>query len=173
VKCAEGAKADAEGTLTVFLFTPADKALSDEVTFRVEAPPEQPTAGEKSKVRVKVPEPIAVYRDEWPAFGWNEASVAEAREDQQGGKIYVNADNQHLHHLLRVGGYQEKGIVRMRNNFVLYVAFYTWVRHWEMKGRDIGLQGKDFEDYQAAELDRVAQTVIHSIAAGARLAEEE
>lgn len=173
VKCAEGAKAETDGILSAFLFTPDDKALSSEVTFRLEAPPEQPTAGEKSKVRVKVPEPISVFKDEWPKFGWDETSVAEAREDQQGGKIYVNADNQHLDRLLRVGGYQEKGIVRMRNNFVLYVAFYTWVRHSEMKGQDIGLQGKDFEDYQAAELDRVAQTVIHSIAAGARLADEE
>ena len=33
--------------------------------------------------------------------------------------------------------------------------------------------GKDFEDYQAAELDRLAQTVIHSIAAGSRLEDEE
>jgi hypothetical protein len=61
----------------------------------------------------------------------------------------------------------------MRNNFVLYVAFYSWARHVGMRGRDIGLEGKDFEEYQAAELDRVAQTVIHSIAAGARLEDEE
>ena len=85
----------------------------------------------------------------------------------------MNADNQHLDRLLRTGGYQDKGMARMRNSFVLYVAFYAWTRHWEMKGQDIGLHGKDFEDYQIAELDRVAQTVIHSIAAGSRLAEEE
>src|SRR5207245_2497989 len=103
----------------------------------------------------------------------DESSVAEAREDKEGGKIYVNADNRHLERLLRTGGYQEKGITRMRNNFVLYVAFYTWARHSETKGQDGAPQGKDFEDYQAAELDRVAQTVIHSIAAGARLADEE
>jgi hypothetical protein len=173
VRPGKQAKVEAEGTLSVFLFTPDDRALSNEVTFRIETPPEPPTAGDKGKGRVKVPEPIPVYRDEWPAYGWDESSVAEAREDQEGGKIYVNADNQHLDLLLRSGGYQEKGIVRMRNNFVLYVAFYTWVRHAEMKGRDIGLQGKEFEDYQSAELDRVAQTVIQSIAAGARLVDEE
>lgn len=171
IRPAEGAKAQ-EGTITIFLFTPDDKALSDGVAFRLEPPPEHPTAGEKSKTRVKVPEPIPVYKDQWPNFGWDESSVAEAREDKEGGKVYVNVDNRHLVRLLRGGGYQERGITRMRNNFVLYVAFYAWARHSETKGQEGALQGKEFEDYQAAELDRVAQTVIHSIAAGARLADE-
>jgi hypothetical protein len=61
----------------------------------------------------------------------------------------------------------------MRNSFVLYVAYYAWARHAALRGQDLGLGGKDFEDYRVAELDRVAQTVIHSIAAGARLADEE
>jgi hypothetical protein len=172
VKPVEGSKAGVGGTLTVFLFTPDDTAFSAEVSFVLEDPPEHATAGDKSKTRVKVPEPVPVFKDEWSAYGWDEASVAEAREDQEGGKIYVNADNRHLARLLRGGGYQEKGVTRMRNNFVLYVAFYTWSRHSEMKGRDIGLEGKDFEDYQAGELNRVAQTVIQSIAAGARVADE-
>jgi hypothetical protein len=42
-----------------------------------------------------------------------------------------------------------------------------------MKGRDVGVEGQDFEAYQALELDRVAQTVIQSIAAGARIADED
>lgn len=168
----EGAKPQ-DGTITALLLTPDDKALSDEVTFRLEPPPEHPTAGEQSRTRVKAPEPIPVFRGEWPNFGWDESSVAEVREDKEGGKIYVNADNRHLERLLRAGGYQEKGITRMRNNFVLYVAFYAWARHSETKGQEGALQGKEFEDYQAAELDRVAQTVIHSIAAGSRLADEE
>jgi hypothetical protein len=99
--------------------------------------------------------------------------VADAREDAEGGKIFVNADNQHLARLLRVGGYQEKGIARMRNNFVLYVAFYAWAQHVALRGRDVGLEAQAFEDYQKGELDRAAQTVIHSIAAGARLADED
>jgi hypothetical protein len=172
IRPAEGATVQ-EGTISAFLFTPDDRALSDEVAFRLESPPEHPTAGAKSTTRVKVPEPIPVFKGEWPSFGWDESSVADAREDKDGGKIYVNADNRHLERLLRGGGYQEKGIARMRNNFVLYVAFYTWARHVETKGQDVALHGKDFEDYKSGELDRVAQTVIHSIAAGARLADEE
>lgn len=171
VKPGEGATPQ-EGTITVYLFTPQDTVLSDVAPFRIEPAPEQPTAGDKQRARVKAPEPIPVYRSEWPDFGWDESSVAEAREDKDGGKIYVNADNRHLERLLRLGGYQQHGITRMRNNFVLYVAFYTWARHTETRGQDSVLQGKDFEDYQSAELDRAAQTVIHSIAAGARVADE-
>jgi hypothetical protein len=169
----EKAKADLEGSITIFLFTPDDKVLSDSAKFRIEAAKDHETQGPKGKSEVKVPEPIPVARDEWPRFGWDESSVAEVREDQEGGKIYVNIDNHHLARLLRGGGYQEKGIARMRNNFVLYVAFYAWARHSAMKGKEVGLEGKDFEDYQAAEMERVAQTVIHSIAASARIADED
>lgn len=172
VRPAEGVRVQ-DGSLSVFLFTPDDKSLQDEAAFRLEAPPEAPTAGERSKMRVKAPEPIPVYKDEWPRYGWDETSVAEVKEDKEGGKIFVNADNRHLERLLRLGGYQENGIKRMRGNFVLYVAFYAWVRHAEERSQDGVLQGKEFEDYRRAELDRVAQTVIHSIAAGARLADEE
>jgi hypothetical protein len=85
----------------------------------------------------------------------------------------VNADNRHLVKLLRSGGYQDRGIARMRNNFVLYVAFYAWLRHVELKGQDVGVQGEAFERYLLAELDRTAQTVIQSIAAGARVSDED
>jgi len=173
IKPTEAAKDGMEGTLSVFLFTPDDRAVTAEVGIRMEAPKEAETSGDRQKTQVKAPEPIPVFRDEWQQFGWDEVSVSEAREDLEGGKIYVNADNRHLTRLLRGGGYQERGVARMRNNFVLYVAFYAWARHVGMRGRDVGLEGKDFEDYQAAELDRVAQTVIHSIAAGARLEDEE
>jgi hypothetical protein len=173
IKATEAAKEGIEGTLSIFLFTPDDKALTAEVGFRVEAPKDAPTSGDREKTRVKAPEPIPVFRNEWQQFGWDEASVSEAREDREGGKICVNADNRHLTRLLRGGGYQDRGVARMRNNFVLYVAFYTWARHVAMKGRDVGVEGKEFEDYQAAELDRLAQTVIYSIAAGARLDDEE
>jgi len=173
IKPTEAAKAGIEGAVSIFLFTPDDKALTAEVGFRVEAPKDAQTSGDRERTQVKAPEPIPVFRDEWLQFGWDEVNVSEAREDLEGGKIYVNADNRHLARLLRGGGYQERGVARMRNNFVLYVAFYTWARHVAMRGRDVGVEGKDFEDYQAAELDRLAQTVIYSIAAGARLDDEE
>ncbi len=172
VRPGDGAKPQ-EGSIRVFLFTPDEHTYADESRFLLENPPEQATAGEKRKAHVKVPEPIPVFQPDWPRFGWDESSVAEAREDKEGGKIYVNADNRHLAKLLRGGGYQEKGIARMRNNFVLYVAFYAWARHAQVSAEYEHLSGREFEDYQNGELDRVAQTVIHSIAAGARLADED
>lgn len=172
VKAAEGVDPGMEGVITVFLFTPDEHVLSDEIEFCVESPPEHATAGTQQKHRVKAPEPIPVPKAEWPMFGWDHTNVAEAREDKDGGKIYVNVDNRHLVRLLKSGGYQEAGIKRMRNNFVLYVAFYAWAQHQQMKGQEGALSGKEFEEYQGAELDRVAQTLIHSIAGSARLAED-
>jgi hypothetical protein len=173
LKATENAKAGTTGILSVFLFTPDDRALTTEVGFRLDEPKETASAGSGGKTQVKAPEPVPVFRDGWGPFGWDETNVAEAREDLEGGKIYVNADNQHLTRLLRGGGYQDKGLTRMRNNFVLYVAFYTWARHAALRGRDVGVEGKEFEEYRKGELDRVAQTVIHSIAAGSRLDDED
>jgi hypothetical protein len=173
VRAAEGAKAGDEGTLNVFLFTPDDRALTADIKFKIGTAKPSETAGPERRSDVKVPEPVPVFRDEWPAYGWDGTSVAEAREDQDGGKIYVNAENRHLTALLRSGGYQDRGVARMRNNFVLYVAYFTWLRHVEVKGKDLGVSGQDFEAYQSGELDRLAQTVIQSIAAGARIADEE
>jgi hypothetical protein len=173
VKPRDGVKPDSQGKVTVFLFTPDDQTFSDSVTFRIEAAKPKPTAGDSEKTRVKVPEPVPVYRNEWGAHDWDEESVAKVNEDAEGGKIYVNADNRHLARLLRVGGYQEKGVARMRNSFVLYVAFFAWAQYLALRGRELDVSGRAFEEYQAAELDRAAQTVIHSIAAGARLADEE
>jgi hypothetical protein len=61
----------------------------------------------------------------------------------------------------------------MKNNFLLYVAFFAWAQFAAQKGKETALDGAAFELYRAEELDRAAQTVIHSIAAGSRLAEED
>lgn len=169
----EKAKPGQDGTLTVFLFTPDEKTFSDVAKFRIEAAKTHPSEGDRTRKEVKVPEPVPVNQPDWHIYGWDESSVSEVREDHEGGKIFVNMDNRHLTRLLRSGGYQETGLARMRNNFLLYVAFYAWARHSALRGKELALEGKPFEDYQQAELDRLAQTVVHSIAAGSRLADEE
>jgi hypothetical protein len=76
--------------------------------------------------------------------------------------------------LLKGGGYQETGLSRMKDNFVLYVAFYAWNREASLlMDPPKGLNGEDFERYQASELDRLAQTVVYSISSAARIASEE
>lgn len=173
VRASGRAKEGDEGTATVFLFTPDDRTLSDSIKFVIQAPKEAPTAGESRRSEVRVPEPVPIHRNEWDSFGWNEVSVAQVNDDIDGAKIYVNMDNRHLVRLLQAGGYQESGVARMKNNFLLYVAFYAWAQHDFTKSSDLGLEGKALEDYVAGELDRAAQTVVHSISAGARLADEE
>lgn len=173
VRASGRAKEGDEGTATVFLFTPSDQTYSDSTKFVIQAPKEVPTAGDSRRADVRVPEPVPIYQNAWDSFGWSEASVAEVNDDPDGAKIYVNMDNRHIARLLRAGGYQESGVARMKNNFLLYVAFYAWAQHDFAKSRTLGIEGKDLEDYVAGELDRAAQTVVHSISAGARLADEE
>jgi len=173
VKPTDKAKEGDAGTLTVFLFTPAEKQVTTKIGFKIEKPEEQSTSGTLSRANVHVPVPIPVHREEWPYHGWDESSVAHVDDDGKDIKIFVNMDNRHLTKLLKSGTYQDVGIARMRNNFLLYVAFYAWVQHMSEKAEGSVLEGKEFEEYQDRELDRVAQTVIHSVSSASRVEDEE
>lgn len=173
IRPTDKARAGANGSLSVFLITPDDKQLRDRITFRVEEAKQEATSGNAGKSKVQVPKPIPIQKDEWAKLDWDEKSVAEVREDDKGTNIFVNMDNRHIAKLLRGAGYQEVGVKRMSNNYLLYVAFYSYIQHIATSGKDLGVEGKEFEEYQSAELDRVAQTVIHSISALARMEDED
>ncbi len=173
VRAAPRAKDGQTGTITVFLLTPKNETFTARANVKIEEPEEEPASGRDRKSNIQAPAPIAVYRDEWGDYGWNEESVAEVHDEESDIKIFVNMDNRHLVRLLASASYQEVGVKRMRTNFLLYVAFYAWMKHVSEKGQDIGLEGEQFEAYQARELDRVAQTVVHSISSASRLDDEE
>jgi hypothetical protein len=173
VRPTEKAKPGTGGTLTVYLITPDDKQLSAKVAFAIEKEREDSTSGSSGRAHVQVPDPIPITKDQWGTLRWDADSVAEVKEDGREIKIYVNMDNKHITKLLHGGGYQERGIARMRNNFLLYTAFYSWLQHVSSKGRAVPENVDEFDDYQDAELDRVAQTVVHSISAASRFEDEE
>ncbi len=173
VRPSSTAKDGDTGTLTVFLFTPDEKQFTSKIGFKIEKPQEQPASGSSTRGKVQVPDPIPVYKDEWPKHGWDANSVAGVADDGTDTKIFVNMDNRHLTRLLQSGSYQEVGVKRMRNSFLLYTAFYAWAQHQGEIQTPSKLDGKDFEDYQARELDRVAQTVVHSISSASRTEDEE
>lgn len=173
VKPSDKAKPGDTGTITVYLFTPKDKQLTAKVKFVIEEVKEEPTAGSSKRSQVNVPDPVPVTKDEWKEHGWDESSVSEVNEDERDTTIFVNVDNRHLVKLLSSASYQEVGIKRMRTNFLLYVAFYSWVRHVSEKMKASNLDGKEFEEYEARELDRVAQTVVYSISAASRMDDED
>lgn len=160
-----------EGVLTVFLLTSDGGTLQSKVRFRVDSAVEAPESGEAARSSVKVPEPIPIHDHQWGDLGWSETDVAEVKQSDDDAKIYVNVDNRHIAALLRRGGYQEVGIKRMRSNFLLYVAYYAWAHHVAAR-EGLPEGGEEFERYQANEFDRLAQTVVFSIAAGGRLSQD-
>jgi hypothetical protein len=168
VRPTDKAKSGDPGKLTVFLFTPDERSMSSSISFRIEKPEEDEPSGTSKKSKVQVPDPIPVHKDQWGDMGgWTDVHVAEVREDQEGTKIYVNMDNRHIIRLLHGGGYQEVGVKRMKNSYLLYVAFYSWIQHIAEKSTTIDTE--NFEEYKEKEMDRVAQLVVHSISAAGRL----
>lgn len=163
------AREGVEGKLTVFLLTPDGDSFQDQVTFRIVEPAKPPTSGDKRRGKVKAPEPVPIAKDQWSGLGWNEESVALVDEDQTGVRILVNMDNRHLAHLLKVGGYREQGLQRMKNSYLLYCAYYAWLQDRALSNDSHGLSGEEFDLYKEEELDRASQTVISAIAAEGRL----
>ncbi|HEX2253664.1 MAG TPA: hypothetical protein VHQ65_10390 [Thermoanaerobaculia bacterium] len=161
------ARVGESGSLTVILFSPSGQQFTARSRYKVVQPQDHETAGDSRKAQVKAPEPVPIRKDQWNALGWNEASVAEVRQDSSGARILVNMDNRHLRRLLEAGGYKEVGHRRMENSFLMYVAFFAWLRH--SRPGTIELAGQAFEEYTETELDRAAQTVVHSISAAGRL----
>lgn len=169
IRPAPDAAFNRRGTLTAYLITPRPDVFSCGAEYEVLEPKEEATSGDKGRAQVQVPAPIPVPREEWSAFGWDEASVAAVREEPGETNIHVNMDNRHLRRLLDGGGYKEAGHTRMSNSYLLYVAFYAWLQHRAGVDGSPGLEGELFEKYLQEELDRAAQTVIYSISAEGRL----
>jgi hypothetical protein len=173
VKPGATAKAGDKGALRVFLLTPKGETFTSQVNYLIEAAEEKPTAGDEDKAKVQVPDPVPVTKEHWPDYGWTEKDVAEVRDDGKTTEIYVNMDNVHIHRLLHSGGYQAAGITRMKNNYLLYAGFYAYIQFAANRQKDLSLDGEAFERYRAAELDRMAQTVVHAISAAGRLDQDD
>jgi hypothetical protein len=137
--------------------------------FRIEEPRDVEGITKGTDAEVQAPEPVPIHQDQWDELGWNEQSVAEVREEAENTKIFVNMENVHLKGLLEAGNYQDRGITRMQNNYLLYTAFYAFLQYYDVKENGIDLEGEAFEAYVGQELDRAAQTVVSSIASISRL----
>lgn len=169
VKPAETADVGRDGQLVVRLVTGNGSEFAASAPFEVVEPRERKTMDSSGRAEVATPEPIAIKKEQWDEFGWDEGSVAEVHADREVPRIYVNVHNRHIRRLLREGGYQERGMKRMQNNYLLYVAYFAWLQHHGLQDSEVELSGRDFEEYRQSELDRAARTVIHSISAVGRL----
>ncbi|MGH7727165.1 MAG: hypothetical protein ACREM2_00015 [Vulcanimicrobiaceae bacterium] len=157
-----------QGTLTARLTDAEGRVHDDSAPFSVVAPPPPEPAAPNGAARVRVPEIYEVYRAEWAQHRFDERSVASVAESPEEFTIWVNMDNLHLQRLLDGVPYQEQGIARMKTAFLVQSAFYAFLLH-EAREHSDGLDPEALERYQAAELDRLAQTVISSIASVERL----
>jgi hypothetical protein len=156
------------GTLIARLTDAHGNVHMDAAPYRVVEPPPPEPASEDGTGRVRVPEIYEVHAAEWPKFAFDETSVARAEESRDDYSIFVNMDNRHLHRLLTTTDYQSAGIARMKSSFLVQVAFYTFLLH-EGRASTTTIDDVALETYQLRELDRVAQTVITSIAAIERI----
>jgi hypothetical protein len=156
------------GLIGVRLTDALGSVFADEAPYIVVTPPAPLPATNEGSGHLRVPEIYEVYAPEWLRFSFDDASVARADESTDDYSIFVNMDNRHLRRLLTTTDYQAAGIARMKSSYLVQVAFYTFLLH---EGRTNNAAIDDFvlEGYQQRELDRVAQTVVTSIAAVERI----
>ena len=115
-----------------------------------------------------MPNIYEVYSADWPRHEFTDASVGRAYESADDYSIAVNMDNRHVRRLLTTIDYQAAGIARVRSSYLVQTAFYLFLQH-EGRRHDAAIDDVALEAYQQRELDRVAQTIVTSIAAVERI----
>ncbi|MBC5821303.1 MAG: hypothetical protein GIX01_04870, partial [Candidatus Eremiobacteraeota bacterium] len=148
---------DAEGTVHV-----------DAAEFTIVEPPPPTPAEADGRKGMRLPQVYEVYRSGWERLGFDETSVSSVTESRDDYSIWINMENRHLHRLLSSVDYQEHGLVRMRASYLVQVAFYAFLMH-DASPNFVQIDGAELDAYQRAELDRVARTVITSIASVERI----
>ena len=163
-----GAALETTGFVRVRLTDADGTVLADRAPFVVVAPPSPERAEEDGRKGARVPEIVQVFRSQWERHGFDETSVAEANESRDDYTIFVNMDNAHLVRLTASVDYQEAGLARMRSSFLVQAAFYTFLLN-EARNGSAALDESALEAYQRSELDRVARTIVSSIASVERI----
>ncbi len=149
--------ADAEG-----------RVFADTAPYAVVDPPAPEPAADDGKSRLRVPNIYEVYSADWLRHEFTDASVGRAYESTDDYSIAVNMDNRHVRRLLTTIDYQAAGITRVRSSYLVQTAFYLFLQH-EGRRHDPAIDDAALEAYQQRELDRVAQTIVSSIAAVERI----
>jgi hypothetical protein len=160
---------ESTGTIGARLTDATGSVFADEAPYLVvEPPPPEAADDDDGQSRVRVPEIYEIYAVDWQRFDFTDASVAQAEESLDDYSLFVNMDNRHLRRLLTTTDYQAAGIARIKSSYLVQVAFYTFLLH-EGRAGNAGIDDGLLEGYQQRELDRVAQTVVTSIAAVERI----
>jgi hypothetical protein len=158
----------ATGTLTAFLHGVDGQTFDARAQFVVKPAAESPAAG-TGRSEIQTPRIEELFESDWPPLKWDETSVARVDMSTDETVIFVNADNRHLRRLLMTSGYQQTGLERMRTNFVLYTAFFAFLQHQQIRDQFSSVPADVLEHYMALEFDRLAQTVVTSIASVERI----
>jgi hypothetical protein len=168
LKLTAGASGE-RGTMTIYLVAAADDvAVDTPAPYVVVEPPPADPGGRDGRSGVSVPRIEAVHRERWSILDWNESSVADVMTSSDRSVVYVNMDNRHLQRLIVRAGYQEQGLARLKNNYLVYVAFYAYLQNRQHGDFRESLDEPALEAYLDAEMDRVAQTVIFSLSSADR-----
>jgi hypothetical protein len=156
------------GELAVRLADAEGRVFADTAPYAVVDPPAPEPAADDGKSRLRVPNIYEVYSADWLRHEFTDASVGRAYESTDDYSIAVNMDNRHVRRLLTTIDYQAAGITRVRSSYLVQTAFYLFLQH-EGRRHDPAIDDAALEAYQQRELDRVAQTIVSSIAAVERI----
>lgn len=158
----------ATGILATRLSAADGSVLAATRAYRIVEAPPMPVESD-GRARIAVPNVFEVGRDRWSEHDFDERSVATVSESRDDFSIFINVDNVHLSRLIDSVTYQQTGLTRMRSTFVVQAAFYAFLLHRERERSVKVIEFDVLERYERNELDRVAQTIVSSIAAIERI----
>ncbi len=119
-----------------------------------------------SEIEINAPQIVELTEKDqkYEEYGWTEQTVAEVKEGAQ-TVIYVNMSNRYLVNTLTGASYAEARVNRIRSQYLLHIAYHSFIQHLGFKEHTVDLPEDHEETIKKAELDRVARTVCTTIMA--------
>jgi hypothetical protein len=164
LKCDESTKIGKMLNVQIAMKNPAGKIIVSN-TRSIEV--REPTLSDKNnQMEINAPNiiPLTEGHPRYTEFGWNDGSVSEVREGAETA-IYVNMSNRFLVNMLREGGYAEARANRIKSQFLLHIAYHSFIQKMGFKESELKLGEDSEERVKRDEMDRVARTVCTTIMA--------
>ncbi|MBI2133628.1 hypothetical protein HYU11_03015 [Candidatus Woesearchaeota archaeon] len=162
VKCDESSKIGEIHRVTLRLKHKGGETLtSNERAIKITEPIQADKTGQ---LEVNAPEIIKLTEKDslYSQFGWNEMTVAEVKEGSK-TTIYVNMSNIYFRSMLKEGRYSEQRSNRIQNQYLLHIAYHSFIQHLGFKENSLNLTEDAEEKIKRAELDRAARTVCSTM----------
>lgn len=159
------------GQITLELRPPRQKSFASTVDVEAIENPENSSPNGDGKNNTPNIEVMYVYKNDntFQEYGWDENSVAEVVDDQDGVIIFVSAENKNLNKLVvRAQRQNEHAVENIKNKYLEHISFYAFMLN-SKKPENFQVEGETeissliYQKIRESELENASETICGMI----------